>query len=111
MLKPRVNSVSRLVALSCEYTYRLECVEAKWVGVNVTDHEPSLDGVVVPRSRADGASRSPLIHTSRRSMFGASLVEPVIVKSDLVDTFAFSVGALTVTTGAAPPDGAEGAGA
>src|SRR5258707_159181 len=73
MLNPRTTSVSSLVARLCAYAYRFECVEAKCVGVKVTDHEPSLAGVVVPSSRAEGASRSPLIHTSRRSMFAGSL--------------------------------------
>src|ERR1700686_2857908 len=92
----------------------LEWVDAKCVGENCSDHEPSLPGVMVPSSWPWAELRSPLIQTSIRSMLPASLTEPVMVKLDFVDTFAFSVGAVTVRIGAAPDagaDGADGAGA
>ena len=44
------------------------------VGVNASDHEPSLAGVVVPNWTPE--SRSPLIHTSMRSMSEGLLTLP-----------------------------------
>src|ERR1051326_1078837 len=106
---PTMISVSRCVTPLRAYAYRLVWVDANLVGLNVIDHEPSLLGVVVP-SRVP-LSRSPLIHTSIRSMCVGSSTVPLIWKVDLVETFWLSVGCRNFTTGAPPETGAAAAGA
>src|SRR5438045_3656974 len=105
MLNSRATSVSLPVFFEWAYTYRFEWDDGKCVGEKVTNQPVVAAGVVVPSSVAYWVPRSPLIHTSTRSMpLGpkpGSVAVPLTVKSFLVETSSFGKGFSMTSCGGA----------